>query len=293
MVSTEQPRECIGLGWLTGRFYRNYASLKTVKDVLVALRAAHRNKKGARGGAAKIIHSFVWDVQAGDIVVANRGYNGVVGIGVVKSNNYFSPRSPTNPMRGDVTTHRHHVREVEWLVDEEVHIPGDRFFVQATLSPLSSQKFGQVLALYLEQPALGPKSREGLGDLIDRVSPVPANTGNPIVPPPRVATTVCRIVRDTQIARLAKVLYDYECQDCGRTIDKLDGSRYAESHHIRPLGSPHNGPDILENILCLCPFCHAEYDLGVKQISPSLRLVRGHNIGDAYVDYHNTQVYRV
>ncbi|MEJ6719982.1 MAG: hypothetical protein QNK82_15945 [Akkermansiaceae bacterium] len=30
-----------------------------------------------------------------------------------------------------------------------------------------------------------------------------------------------------------------------------DPRHYAEAAHIRPLGTPHNGPDSMENLLCL------------------------------------------
>ena len=33
-----------------------------------------------------------------------------------------------------------------------------------------------------------------------------------------------------------------------------------EAAHIRPLGAPHNGPDTLDNTLCLCPNHHVPFD---------------------------------
>jgi hypothetical protein len=35
-----------------------------------------------------------------------------------------------------------------------------------------------------------------------------------------------------------------------------------EAAHIRPLGAPHNGPDTLDNTLCLCPNHHVLFDHG-------------------------------
>jgi putative restriction endonuclease len=78
---------------------------------------------------------------------------------------------------------------------------------------------------------------------------------------PRRETTVLRIVRDTRQARRIKELYDYRCQMCGVRLEGLAGP-YAEAAHIRPLGSPHNGPDTPENILCLCPNHHVLFDHG-------------------------------
>ncbi len=41
----------------------------------------------------------------------------------------------------------------------------------------------------------------------------------------------------------------------------------------RPLGSPHNGPDAPDNILCLCPNHHALFDHGGAGISGDLALI--------------------
>ena len=37
---------------------------------------------------------------------------------------------------------------------------------------------------------------------------------------------------------------------------------YAETAHIRPLGTPHDGPDEPGNVLCLYPTCHVLFDNG-------------------------------
>lgn len=109
--------------------------------------------------------------------------------------------------------------------------------------------------------------------------------------PGRVPTTVHRIIRDTELARRVKQLHNFECQICGLTIALPDGNRYAEAHHIQPLGQPHNGPDEVGNILCLCPNHHAELDFGVIQLSLSkLPSVEGHEIKAKFVDYHNSKV---
>lgn len=106
----------------------------------------------------------------------------------------------------------------------------------------------------------------------------------------RIATTVYRILRDTEVARRVKMIHDYQCQICGHTIVFPDGRRYAEAHHIQPLGQPHNGPDILENLLCLCPNHHAELDYLVVPLRlESLRILPAHPVGVEYLKYHNQQ----
>jgi predicted restriction endonuclease len=112
-------------------------------------------------------------------------------------------------------------------------------------------------------------------------------------PVERVETTVSRILRDTQLSNRVKALHNYECQLCGFTLLLADGSRYAEGHHIQPLGSPHNGPDVLGNIVCLCPNHHAACDLGaIKLVRNELRAAAGHVVGRRYIDYHNSVIYR-
>jgi hypothetical protein len=141
-----RQRGCIGLGWLTGSDYGSFS--KT--EVLRALEHRYGKKSPGNGrGAAKMIWSFVHDVKRDDVVVANERYNRVVGIGVVRGG-YLPPTSPQNPMRGDQSTHRHHVRQVQWVISKPVDLDGDRFFVQATLGRLGAEKVGRIRQAYLD-----------------------------------------------------------------------------------------------------------------------------------------------
>lgn len=90
--------------------------------------------------------------------------------------------------------------------------------------------------------------------------------------PQRVTQTVTRVVRDSRLTRRIKRLYDHTCQACGERIDTPAGP-YAEGAHIRPLGRPHDGPDDLENLLCLCPNCHVRFDCGVFTVGDDLKLI--------------------
>ena len=120
-------------------------------------------------------------------------------------------------------------------------------------------------------------------------SPIASDFGD--VPPGRVLTTAYRILRDSKISRNVKQLRNYECQICGSTISLPDGSLYAEAHHIQPLGG-HDGPDISENIICVCPNHHAMLDYGVIPLSlDDLRAIEGHSIGERFVAYHNEQIW--
>src|SRR5437773_2560541 len=79
---------CIGLGWLNGSDYRSFGS---EDEVLQALDHQHgKNTSGYGRGAAKMIWSFVQEVELSDIVIANDRYNRVIGIGIVRGG-YLSP----------------------------------------------------------------------------------------------------------------------------------------------------------------------------------------------------------
>lgn len=100
-----------------------------------------------------------------------------------------------------------------------------------------------------------------------------------------------RIIRDTKIAKWVKYVHGYRCQICREAIELQNGNLYAEAHHLKPLGEPHNGPDVIENVLCVCPNHHAQLDYGAIEIDKSrLYNVQGHHIGDQYINYHNTVI---
>lgn len=102
----------------------------------------------------------------------------------------------------------------------------------------------------------------------------------------RVQTTTYRILRDTELARRVKELHKSNCQICGKTIQLRDGTNYAEAHHIQPLGE--DGPDVIGNIICVCPNHHAELDYRVAPLSlAELKTVPDHAIDPKFVDYHN------
>jgi putative restriction endonuclease len=119
-------------------------------------------------------------------------------------------------------------------------------------------------------------------------------------PAPRVPATTSRIVRDTATANAVKALHNYTCQVCRQRLVLPGGAAYAEGAHIRALGVPHNGPDVMENVLCLCPNDHVRFDHGALYLTDTLvvtdaiastelgrlRLVKSHPIELRYVAYH-------
>jgi putative restriction endonuclease len=106
-------------------------------------------------------------------------------------------------------------------------------------------------------------------------APVPTRPDAEPQPIPRVPSTVMRQVRDTAMANAVKALHNYTCQVCGDRLVLPGGAAYAEGAHIRPLGTPHNRPDVKENVLCLCPNDHVGFDHGAIYLTNKLAVIDG------------------
>ena len=123
----------------------------------------------------------------------------------------------------------------------------------------------------------------------------------------RRTITVNRIVRDNALSRFLKSLYESRCQICKYTFRVPGGRKYAETHHIQPLGAPHNGPDKESNMIVLCPLHHAMFDYGVIALHPEKLtllsiddtvsgigeplLLRRHRIFKESLEYHLEKIY--
>ena len=103
----------------------------------------------------------------------------------------------------------------------------------------------------------------------------------------RIETTIYRILRDTALSREVKIAQNFRCQLCSKTIQLSDGSYYAEAHHVKPLGRPYNGPDTIDNIICVCPTCHVLLDYKVIRLEKS----RLPNLSTDNVYVHNREIY--
>lgn len=102
-------------------------------------------------------------------------------------------------------------------------------------------------------------------ETVPPTTPLPTGSTNP----PQQRYTISRVVRDTNVTCRIKEIYDFCCQVCGVRLETSQGY-YAEAAHIRPLGRPHNGPDTLDNVLCLCPNHHVLFDRGALTIDNTL-----------------------
>lgn len=105
-----------------------------------------------------------------------------------------------------------------------------------------------------------------------------AEEDSPYETAPRQEQTVQRIIRNSAVAMTVKKVHDYRCQLCDTKVRTLAGP-YAEGAHIRPLGAPHDGPDIAGNLLCLCPNCHVRFDFGAITVERDLTVSETTEVG--------------
>ena len=119
-------------------------------------------------------------------------------------------------------------------------------------------------------------------------TPVAADINEPAIPE-RALVTTYRVLRDTALARRIKADEDYVCQLCGVRITLGNGQPYAEAHHVKPLGKPHEGPDMPDNIVCVCPNCHVKLDYGAVKLSAGII----NKIRKEFIEYHNQHILTV
>lgn len=137
---------------------------------------------------------------------------------------------------------------------------------------------------FIEQLLVNPETLSLTPYAVDIDSPLEAQ---------RIKTETYRILRDTALARQVKQVYNCRCQICRLSLMIEENTPYAEAHHVKPLGAPHNGPDRLNNITCVCPNCHVLLDYGALLIDKSkLYLSDDHIISDEFIDYHNGNIFK-
>ena len=118
----------------------------------------------------------------------------------------------------------------------------------------------------------------------------------------RASSTVNRIKRDVSLAENIKEIYEYKCQICNVYLKTPSGG-IAIGAHIKGLGKPHNGPDVIENMICLCPNHHTQFDYYGFYIEPESFEIKGlngfegkkitlnkkHKIENRFLKYHKKE----
>ena len=120
--------------------------------------------------------------------------------------------------------------------------------------------------------------------------PINSSTNPPGAAPPgsdtKAYASTQRLIRNTAVTTWVKHLYGYCCQVCSLRLVTA-ASPYAEGAHMRPVGKPHNGPDSVENVLCLCPNHHVLLDRGAIGLTDDwevVDLLTGHVLGTLSID---------
>lgn len=114
--------------------------------------------------------------------------------------------------------------------------------------------------------------------------------------------SIQRLVRDSVISRQLKAKYKNVCQLCEKRLRNSKGEYFSEAHHIQPYNKTHRGDDTFQNMIILCPNCHAQFDDLYYAINPNtklvhsvfeddpnhlnkLRMVTGHILKEDYLEY--------
>ena len=244
---------------------------------------AFRNETGAerllkRGfavtGGPQKFGNLLKRLTPGDSLLMYENLVGVLAVGTVKKR-WDEVAHKKQWYYGDANSHEYRI-PVDWYLD-------------FTQSPIGYRELRNAIG-YTPRGAIKKDlhKHEQIEQLIAEhygKSKVPKRRNNK---PKREQCSVSRIVRDTGLARTVKRMHSFKCQICGDRITLPNGDFYAEAHHIHPLGRPHNGDDLLGNILCVCPNHHAALDhLAIRISTSKLRVVRDHKVAQKYIKHHN------
>ena len=133
-----RERECIAIAFLGDQDFRSFIDTNAVKQALL--------NSGQTSGSATAIWRFTDRMTPGDIVVANRGIDTVVGIGTILSD-YIAPNDPSNP---SPDPEYRHTRQVKWVITEPLNF-SKRLFVQQTVGRVFADDWQTIKQGYLSK----------------------------------------------------------------------------------------------------------------------------------------------
>ena len=99
------------------------------------------------------------------------------------------------------------------------------------------------------------------------------------------------IKRNIKFVNDIKMKYNNTCQICGTSLKIRENLFYSEVHHIKPLGSPYNGPDKLYNMICVCPNHHVLLDLGAIPLSMNDLFSLKHSINEEFLNFYMEMIF--
>jgi MoxR-like ATPase/predicted Mrr-cat superfamily restriction endonuclease len=126
----------IGIGWV--EFKRDFREFNSQNELNAALNKTYGESKSQ---SAKMIWDFANEMKAGDYVIANRGKNEVIGIGVIQSD-YIGPNHPENLNLTDYP----HLRKVDWKIIDNIEV--SRSFDRKTITELEGKRWNEIISTY-------------------------------------------------------------------------------------------------------------------------------------------------
>lgn len=133
---------CIAVHWLDDIDFRTFATREETKKALL--------DANQTTGSVGQIWRFTHTLKEGDIVIANRGRDVAVGIGVIASA-YIAPSQKDNP---SPHAEYRHVRKVDWKITQEAQLP-EKFFWPKTIASVTPEAWATIKDAYLkENPSL-------------------------------------------------------------------------------------------------------------------------------------------
>ncbi|MGP8024395.1 MAG: MrcB family domain-containing protein [Methanobacterium sp.] len=139
----------IGVGWFGCKEFerRSFTGYKTYDGLHDALKKC--SKKDTVGANTSMIWNFGNVMQIGDLVVANDGYKGILGIGVIKSD-YISPNESFK-LNLDPDKEYFHYREVNWFITDPIEMDDDYFFARQTITSITPKKWIEIKNTYIKK----------------------------------------------------------------------------------------------------------------------------------------------
>jgi len=209
-----------------------------------------------------ISFACIEEMREGNIIVAYQAGEGIVGLVLLDSDGYpdkeggkhntFNLR-PTPHLRLSQPAPYSSIRDLP-NAGEHIEFVGATW-KQRTVFRISPKGFDMILQSILKfnphqsgevQDFLAcshPSSDAKRASTGEEAEVIAIDETGKLIQPRRATSTIQRVVRDSAVGKSLKRLYQYRCQICGNTIELPDGKRYAEVHHLRPVGKPHNGKD--------------------------------------------------
>jgi hypothetical protein len=133
-----RERECIVVDWLGDTDFRSFPDTKAISDALAQI--------GEKSGGASQIWRFTHKIKQGDLVIANKGTEEIVGIGRVRSE-YIAPNDVNNPSN---QPEYRHAREIEWVISEPLKL-SERLFPPQTIARVTPESWNLIRQLYMAQ----------------------------------------------------------------------------------------------------------------------------------------------